>query len=117
MFSLCYFCVKGELYCLLDLFFCSVHAFGLLLCFLTGLLDNRSHILHILKECHCEALAWKLLAVIHCPIAVLEVIVLHAAEFLDVAVATVVVCHEETVFRNDLSCATVAELDDSVLEG
>ena len=66
-------------------------------CLLLCLSNHRSHILHIFKESHAESFARKFLAAVHGPVSVLEIVVLHAAELLDVAVATVVVGHEKSL--------------------
>ena len=83
---------------------------------LLSLLDDGCHILHILKECDRKALAREFLAAVHRPVSVLEIIMLHGAELLDVAVSAVVVCHQEALRRDDLSGASSAELHDRVLE-
>ena len=69
----------------------------LLSCLLLCFFNDSGHVLHVLQECHAQTLARKLLAAVHSPISVLEVVVLHAAELLDVAVAAVVVGHEKSL--------------------
>ena len=90
----------------------SILLHGLLL----SLLDDGCHILHILKECYRKTLAREFLATVHSPVSVLEVVVLHGAELLDVAVSAVVVGQQETFGRDYLTCTSASELHDRVLE-
>ena len=83
---------------------------------LLSLLDDGCHILHILKECNRKPLAREFLATVHSPVSVLEVVMLHGAELLDVAVSAVVVGQQETFSRDYLSCTSASELHDRVLE-
>ena len=111
----CFFCdFRHGLYyglfnlCLIILEFLA----GLLL----GLGDHRCDILHIFEECHGEPFAWKFFSTVHRPVSVLEIVVFHAAELLDVAVAAVMVGHEKSFCRDDFSCASASELHYGILE-
>ena len=59
----------------------------------------------------------KLLSAVHCPVSVLEIVVLRRGKALDAAVSAVVVSYEEALVGDDLACTTAAELDNRVLEG
>ena len=91
-------------------------ALELLPCLLFCLFDSTCHILHIFQEGYGESLARELFLTVHRPVAVLEVIMLDAAEFLDAAVSAVVVGHQKTFRGYDLSGAAASELDDCVFE-
>ena len=109
LFSFCDDIVNGSLDDLVSLY----SGLGSLL---LRLLDYRGDIFHILEEGHGQSLARKLLAAVHGPVSVLEVVVLDTAELLDVAVAAVVVCHKETLAGDNLSGTSASELHDCVLE-
>ena len=89
----------------------------LLACLLYRLVDHRSDILHVFQERHCKTFAWKFFVAVHRPVSVLEVVVFHAAEFLDVAISAVVVCDQKTFLGDDLAGTSSSELDDGILEG
>ena len=72
---------------------------------------------HTLEEKYGESRNRELFAALHCPVAILEVVVLRGRKALDAAVAAVVVSYEETLVRDYLSGAAAAELDDCILEG
>ena len=79
--------------------------------------DLVRHVGHALQEADREARAGQLLVAGHGEVAVLEVVVLGGGERLDVAVAAVVVGHEQAAAGDDLAGAAAAELDDGVLDG
>ena len=79
-------------------------------------LGSHGVILHIFEECHGESFAWKFFSTVHRPVSVLEIVVFHAAELLDVAVAAVMVGHEKSFCRDDFSCASAAELHYGILQ-
>ena len=75
------------------------------------------HVGHALQEAHGQARAGDLLVAGEGEIAVLEVVVLRGGECLDIAVAAVVVGHQQAAAGDDLGRAAAAELDDGVLDG
>ena len=74
------------------------------------------HVFHPFEEADGQAPVGQFLAAVHRPETVLEVIVLHAAVALDVAVAAVVVRQEQAFVGHEFAGAAAAEQDDGVLE-
>ena len=74
-------------------------------------------VVHPHQIADCQAGAGEFLTAVHRPEAVGEVVVLHRAVPLDVAVAAVVVGDEQSLVGNHLAGAARAEQHDCVLEG
>ena len=102
--------VDGCLYCRVR-----IHAFlcGGLACFF----DVFRHVRHAFHKGYGKAFARQFLIEVHCPVAVVEVVVLDGAQFLDAGVAAVVVRHQEPVRRDDFPGTSSAELYDGILQG
>ena len=95
------FCILDEILCnsldsLLHKSFDVYAILVLLTCFHLSFLECCSNVCHVLKESHSKTLTWEFLATVHCPISVLEVVVIYAAQLLDVAVSAVVVGHKKS---------------------
>ena len=72
---------------------------------------------HALQEADGQPRAGELLLAGHGEVAVFQVVVLRGGKGLDIAVAAVVVGHQQAASGDDLSGASAAELDDGVLDG
>ena len=79
--------------------------------------DDGGHVGHAYEEGDGKAGDRKFLALVHCPVAVLEIVVFIGGKALDAAVAAMVVGYEKAVLGDHLSGAAASELDDRILEG
>ena len=80
-------------------------------------LENQvRHFVHTIQETDGQSLVRKLLATVHRPEAVPQVIVLHAAVPLDIAVAAVMVRQQKPFIGHQLTRAPAPEQDDGILE-
>ena len=78
--------------------------------------DLVRDVFHAFQEADCQSFIRELLAAVHSPEAVFQVVVLHAAVALDIAVAAVVVRQQEAFVGDELSGAAAAEQDDGILQ-
>ena len=77
-------------------------------------LENQvCHFVHTIQETDGQSLVRKLLATVHRPEAVPQVIVLHAAVPLDIAVAAVMVRQQKPFIGHQLTRASAPEQNDS----
>ena len=74
------------------------------------------HVAHLTQEDDAEAGAGQLLAPVHGPEAVGEVVVLHRAVFLYVVIAAVVVGEQQALVADDFAGAAAAKEDDGVFQ-
>ena len=81
-----------------------------------ALQDGIRDFVHSLQEADGQPPVGQLLAAVHRPEAVLEIVVLHAAVLLDLAVAAVVVRKQQAVARNHLARTAGAKEHHGVLE-
>ena len=76
-----------------------------------------SDIFHPLEEAYAQAGRRKFLCPCHCPIAVLEVVVFYTAEFLNGAVAAMVIGEEQAFIGHYFSRASASEKHNCILQG
>ena len=79
--------------------------------------DLVRHVRHALQETHGQARAGEFFLPRHGEVAVFQVVVLRGGEGLDVAVAAMVVGHEQAASGDELAGTASAELDDGILDG
>ena len=77
----------------------------------------RGHILHPLEETHGQAPVRQLLALVHGPETVFEIIMLDTAVALDETVAAVMVSEQKALVGDNLPGAPASEEHDRVLQG
>ncbi len=81
------------------------------------LVDHISDIGHALKETDSKAGYRKFLTSVHCPITILEIIMLGGGKSLDRTVSAVVVCDKQAFIRDDFSGTAPTELYNCVFDG
>ena len=83
---------------------------------LIALEDQVRHFVHMVQETDGQALVRQLLLAVHRPETIFQVIVVHTAVTLDIAVTTVMVRQEKALVRDQFTGTSTAEQDDSILE-
>ena len=88
----------------------------LVLLFLERLHHIIGHVLYLLNESDSQSRIGQLLLTAHGPEAIRQVVVLHRAMPLDIAITAMMVGQYQTIGRDDLTRTTTAKTDHGILQ-